>query len=298
MSKVFITGHKGFIGSHLTKELTDRGYSWVGYDLKDNNDIRDEITLDMKMREAQGGVVIHLAALAGVRDGEKRPEEYLHTNVVGTQNVINSAKRYDIKHFINFSSSSVLGNTVPPETGNIETEPMNPIAVYGISKMCAEHLVAHATVDAPFHASIIRPFTVYGENGRPNQVIYKWINCIKDGRPIPFFGDGTTKRGYTYVGDLVDGVCKLVDKTNEFQLMSHKYQVYNMGGSQIISLNDLYELFKKVVGEIEVERLELPNGDVPQNWADVTKATNAFAFNPATDFFTKTEEIIRKELSI
>ena len=294
--KVFITGHMGFIGSHLTKRLDAEGIEWVGFDLKKHDDIRNEIGLDQAMRSCAGGVVIHLAALAGVRDGEQRPGEYLSTNVVGTQNVINSVKNHRMAHLISFSSSSVLGLNTPPAEGNTEGEATKPIAVYGLSKECAEKLVQHAKLPS----SIIRPFTVYGENGRPNQVIYKWINCIKAGQKIPFFGDGNTKRGYTYVGDLVDGLVKMVREIEKGGLYHEKFpvQVYNMGGAEIITLNDLLELFKEVAGDFEIDRMELPKGDVPENWANCTKARNAFGFDNKTKFREKVTEIIKTEMGI
>lgn len=292
--KIFITGHLGFIGSHLTKRLDAEGIEWIGYDLKKHDDIRDEINLDIKMRQlGSQDIVIHLAALAGVRDGEKRPADYLDTNVTGTQQVINMCKRYKVKHLISFSSSSVLGNQNPP---NSESEEMKPIAVYGISKMTGEWLVRHSGLSA----SIVRPFTVYGENGRPNQVIMKWIGCIKNKSPLPFFGDGNTKRGYTYVGDLLDGVMAIVKKSDELVQLEgkHRCQIYHLGGTEVISLNDLLAIFKEVVPEIEVDRQELPFGDVSENWADLTKAKNALGYKGDTPFKQKVIEIIKTELNI
>lgn len=294
MTQVFVTGHKGFIGTHLCKALTEAGYEVIGYDLKDGADIRDPIKLDLKMRQMYGGIVIHLAALAGVRDGEKDAPNYLSTNVEGTQQVIEMCKRFKVKHLVSFSSSSVLGNQNPP---NAETEAMKPIAVYGISKMAGEWLVKHSGLSA----SIVRPFTVYGENGRSNQVIMKWIGCIKNKVKLPFFGDGNTKRGYTYVGDLVQGVLSIVRLAEKGDLdfsRGEKCQVYHLGGTQVTSLNELLEIFKEVVGEVEVDRQELPFGDVAQNWADLTKSRNALGYKGDTDFKKKVQEIIKTELNI
>ena len=273
--KYYITGHLGFIGQHLTKRLDELGIEWEGYDLKAGQDIRDKAQLQEFLGE---GITIHLAALAGVREGERRPAEYLNTNVVGTQNVLDCVQG----PLIHFSSSSVLGNQL---YGSVETDPFNPIGVYAISKMTSEYLVKHSQKPA----TIIRPFTVYGENGRPEQVIYSWINSIKAGEPVKFFGDGTTKRGYTYVGDLVEGILKLKDKPE-------KCEVYHLGGNEVITLEELFNIYQEVV-PIEREMLELPRGDVPKNWAVIDKANRDFGYTAPTPFKEKVQEIIKYETS-
>lgn len=290
--KFFITGHRGFIGTNLTKYLDEKGIEWEGFDLQEGFDIRDKSQLKIKMKNCGGSIVIHLAALAGVRDGEQRPSEYLHTNIVGTQNVIDVCKEFGIKHLISFSSSSVLGNQAPP---NSETEPTVPISVYGKSKEVGEWLVSHSGINA----SIVRPFTVYGEKGRPNQVIMKWVNCIKNNEPIPFFGDGETKRGYTYVGDLINGVMSIAEKADrgEFEVSAKKCDTYHIGGAEVVSLNDLLNIFKEVCGEFEVDRKELPFGDVAQNWADLTKAKNELGYEPESSFKENVTRIIKGELN-
>ena len=289
MSKILITGHTGFVGRNICKAFDEKGIEWVGYSTSNHDTIRDEVNITQKMRGVD--ICIHLAALAGVRDGEKKPNEYLHTNVVGMQNVIDACKRNNVKHLISFSSSSVLGNQSPP---NSEIDPMGPISVYGISKMTGEYLIQHSGLNA----SIIRPFTIYGEQGRPNQVIFKWINSIREGKPVPFFGDGSTKRGYTYVGDVIDLLFSIIDKVENGFLADTGCQVYNIGGIEMISLDDLLEIFKEVVGDFEVNRVALPNGDVAQNWADITKARNALGFDPQPNFKENVTRIIRSELNI
>lgn len=278
---ILITGSEGFIGDRLCEKVD----SFHSYDLLFGDDIRDKYKLEDHFQKYHFDTVIHMAARAGVRMGEAHPDEFISTNVNGTLNLLNLSKKYGVKHFIFFSSSSVYGNQQSP---NKETDPLQPIGVYGSTKAMGEMLVKGSGV--PY--TIIRPFTVYGENGRLDQVIFKWIQQIKLGLPITVYGDGSSKRGYTYVGDLVDGVLKVLDKGAE-------NKTYNLGGHQIITLGELIDLFVPYLPEKykdALQRLPMPKEDVYENWGDISKAKNRLGWSPNTDFKTKVAEILKYEL--
>lgn len=282
--KILITGHKGFIGKKLWERLLNFNYELIGYDLEDGNDIRDYFKLDKLFRENQISIVIHLAARAGVRTGQEFPDEYISTNVNGTNNLIRCAEKYNIEHFIFFSSSSVYGKKKPP---NCENDKLDPQSIYAITKFTGELLIRNAKIK---QKTIIRPFTVYGEDGRQDQVVYKWLNQIKASKPITFYGDGNTKRGYTYVGDLVIGIENLL-RGNDIKTRK-KTEIYNLGGNEVIELKKLLDVFKVYFPDIQVNKMELPNCDVEENWANISKAQKCLGFNPNTNFELKVSEII------
>jgi len=282
---ILVTGHRGFIGSHLCQTLKEKNLDFVGYDLVEGDDIRDLEKFASVFRKNQIQQVIHLAALAGVRAGEADPDSYITTNITGTNNLLRLAKENRIKHVIFFSSSSIYGDQNPP---NSEIEAYKPRSIYGFTKVAGEMLMKMSTVPS----TIVRPFTVYGENGRAEQVVYKWLAQIKRGEPISFYGDGTTKRGYTYVGDLIEGVLKILERGPK-----NETETYNLGGREITSLEDLLQIFQKNIPQkFAVERLPMPGVDIVQNWADISKAEKELGYNPDTNFAQKIGEIIDFEL--
>lgn len=272
---ILVTGHKGFIGSNLVETLRQLNIPFVGYDEVDGNDIRDEFKLDKFFEEYQVDTVIHLAARAGVRRGESHREEYLSTNVLGTDNILKLSEKHKVNKVILFSSSSVYGK------GN------GPISLYGMTKAMVEMLPNRYKIPSVI---TVRPFTVYGENGRKDQVIIKWINQIKDGKEISFYGDGTTNRGYTYVGDLVRGLLLILRDKKVTRA------TLDLGGSEAVCLKDLLEIFKEEVPNIQVNYLPLPDSDILESKADLTKAYELFGWEPHTDFKTKVKQIIRQNL--
>jgi UDP-glucuronate 4-epimerase len=281
---ILITGHRGFVGGHLTKYLDDNKISWVGFDLVEGNDIRDRYKLGSVFYENKIDTIIHLAALANPVKSQMFPDEYLKTNVQGTQNILECSKLYGVKHLIFFSSSCVYGNQTPP---NNELQPYDPQSVYAISKVAGEMLVRAS--DVPY--TIIRPFTLYGMNGRKDQVVYKWINMLKDGKPITIYGDGTTKRGYTNIDYLVKTVVGLTPMNETF----------NLGGTEVITVYELADIFQKVLKcEInkvpEIQYLPLLKGDTYNNSADITKAKEMLGYNPPEEFEKNITEIIKHEL--
>ena len=285
--KILITGDRGFIGTYLRRALDlEKDIHYVGYDLRNGEDIRDRIKMDRLFEEHNFGMVIHLAALAGVRRGEDYPEEYTSTNITGTRNLIEMCKKYNVKKFLFFSSSSVLGGGLDKLR---EDDPYGPKSFYAITKVAGELMVKASGLNYV----VVRPFTVYGENGRPDMVVYRWINQIKAGRPVTFYGDGDTERGYTYVGDLVRGVIDLVKAW-------HSNLTLHIGGNKVVKLRDLYELFEKYCRdngiEIKISKMSLSDADVFSSVADIGRAKKLIGYKPKAEFGDIINKILKKEL--
>ena len=274
---LLVTGHRGFIGTRLCDELEARGIKYVGYDLVEGNDIRDAHQLDKFFEENQIDRVIHLAALAGVRRGEDYQADYIATNIVGTDNVLRISEKCNVSKVILFSSSSVYD-----EEGDF-----NPRSFYGITKYASEFLPNRYSLNS---VVIVRPFTVYGENGRKDQVFYKWINQIKEGKILEFYGKGDSERSYTYVGDLVDGVIKILEKN-----FLAKREHFDLGGAESIRLKDVLKIYEEVVPHIEVSMVPQPKADANKNVADISKARNVLGYDPRPIFEERLRKILRHE---
>ena len=228
--------------------------------------------------------IIHLAARAGVRESKDFPEEHITTNIIGTQNLIMCAEKYNISKFIFFSSSSVLGEQQPP---NSEEDSIKPASIYGVTKATGEMLLKMSSIECRV---VVRPFTIYGKYGRVDQVFYKWISQIKAGRPISFYGDGSSKRGYIHVSDLIKGVEILLNRDEK------GFEIFNLGGNEIIALSMILDIFKKEVPELKLNQLPRLNDDPYENYADCTKAKNILNWLPKACFETEVIKMLKKEL--
>jgi len=255
--KIILTGGEGFIGKHFQKEIECQVY-----DLVNGDDIRDKYKLDNLFNKEKFDICINLAAKAGVPMGETYYEEFFETNCIGLKTLIEVCKKHKAK-LIHFSSSSAL----------------EAKSVYGITKLAGEKLVQASGVEYV----IIRPFTVIGEDGRKEMVIYKWKGQYERGEKISFYGDGTTFRGYTYVGDLIKGVISSVDVKNE---------ILNVGGSQKVTLEELWNIFKEVYPDAEREMLPLPSYDITGEMADISRTTELTGWTPKTDIKLKIKELL------
>lgn len=262
MNKILITGGEGFIGKHLSKQVD--GYI---YDLANGDDIRDKHKLDTLFSQEKFNLVINLAARAGLPMGEVYYEEFISTNLTGLKTLIEICKKHKAK-LIHYSSSAAL----------------EARSVYGITKLAGEHLIEASGIDYV----IIRPFTVIGENGRKDLVINKWLEQYKRGEPVTFYGDGTTFRGYTYVGDLVDGTIK------SFKLNK---EILNLGGDQPVTLKELWEIFKEVFPDAQREISPLPSYDIKGSIADTTKAFQLLDWTPKIDIKQKIKELWTSSIS-
>lgn len=295
-----VTGGAGFIGSHLCEQLLAQGCSVVALDnfndyydprLKRRNvepllqsrgftlveaDILELERLQQIFRKYTFDAIIHLAARAGVRPSIAQPLLYEQVNVLGTMHLLEMARQHKIPKFIFGSTSSVYGeNRKVPFS---EDDPVdNPISPYAATKKAAELIcyTYHHLHGLP--VSCLRFFTVYGPRQRPDMAIHKFTQLIAAGQKVPMFGDGTTKRDYTFSTDIVDGICRALDHC------SH-YHLYNLGESRTIELRRLIELIAQNLGmEARIERLPLQPGDVPITYAEVSRAQRELGYQPRTD---------------
>ncbi|WP_370896680.1 GDP-mannose 4,6-dehydratase [Chryseobacterium gossypii] len=244
-------------------------------------DIRDKNGLRLIFGNHHIDMVIHLAALAGVRPSIERPLEYEEVNVRGTMNLWELCRDFNIKKFICASSSSVYGNnekTPFAESDNVD----NPISPYAATKKCGEvlgHVYHHL-----YNIDMIqlRFFTVYGPRQRPDLAIHKFTRLISQGQEIPFYGDGTTARDYTYIDDIIDGIVKSVTYLENH---SNVYEILNLGESQVITLSEMLSTIEKAIGKTARKKnLPMQPGDVRKTNADITKAKALIGYQPDTDF--------------
>jgi len=279
--KILLTGNKGFIGRHLERRLKKDGHIVQGFDLKDGMDIRNKHQIERTFKTFQPEVVIHLAALTGVRDSLKHPQSYFITNVVGTCNLLEVCKQWKTKKFLFASSSSVYGEQkCPLKEQDVYSFPFSP---YGISKTTGEMLCR--LFKDYFPVIVFRPFTVYGEEGRKDMVLGKLITAGLTGKTFFKYGDGNSTRGYTNVHDLVDGIVKLLDYEPE-----DNFEIFNLGGQEVIRLNDLIDIVKQEFPNLRVKQIARHPADVLHSFADITKAKQKVGFNPTRKF----EEEIKK----
>lgn len=296
---VLVTGGAGFIGSHFVDRLLNEGHtvttidnfdSYYNVSVKEANiaaqlcnpgyklvraDIRDTAALKSQLTGSYD-IIVHLAAKAGVRPSIEDPISYQQVNVAGTQNLLEFARERGIKRFVFTSSSSVYG--VNPEVPWRESEAgLKPISPYAATKVAGE-LLGH--VYSHLHGIRfvgLRLFTVYGPRQRPDLAIHKFSNLILAGKPLPFFGDGTTSRDYTFVADIVDGIRAAMDYSGS------NYELFNLGGDHPVTLNELVAAIEVAIGcKAKLDRKPEQPGDVPRTWADLTKAGQLLGYKPKT----------------
>jgi UDP-glucuronate 4-epimerase len=299
MRNILITGGAGFIGSHLVDRLLAES-EWRVSVVDDFNDfydpsikrangsrhednpnyrlfeadIRDASALRQIFAEAKFDCIVHLAARAGVRPSLSQPQLYAQTNINGTINLLELARAHNIRQFVFGSSSSVYGiNAKVPFS---EDDPIRqPISPYAATKGAGE-LICHSYMHLyGIRCLCLRFFTVYGPRQRPDLAIHKFAKLISEGKPIPVFGDGSTRRDYTFIDDIIAGVRAGIeyDKT--------EYEVINLGESRTVELRELISLLEKELGmNAIIDRQPLQPGDVPQTFADVTKARRILGYDP------------------
>ena len=302
MKDILVTGGAGFIGSHLVDRLIGDGGARVTvvddfsdfYDprIKRANiashlerddfelveaDIADSRAMNDLFARADFDCVVHLAARAGVRQSVEEPLAYEESNVRGTFTLLEAARRKGVPKFIFGSSSSVYGlNSKVPFA---EEDPIaNPISPYAATKIAAEaacHVYSHLY---DLRVVCLRFFTVYGARQRSDLAIHKFARLISQGHPIPIFGDGTTRRDYTYIDDIISGVRAAM------QYDQSQFEVINLGESQTVELRRLVELLERALGKRAIiDHQPLQPGDVPLTYADVSKARRLLGYNPQTN---------------
>jgi len=252
-------------------------------------DIRDKNGLEKIFQNHPIDLIIHLAALAGVRPSIERPLEYEEVNVRGTMNLWELCNQFNIKKFVCASSSSVYGNnekTPFSETDNVD----QPISPYAATKKSGEVLghVYHSLYGIDIIQ--LRFFTVYGPRQRPDLAIHKFTKLISENKEIPFYGDGNTARDYTYIDDIIDGILKSVDYLEKNYDI---YEIINLGESEVVTLSEMLSEIEKNLNKTAIRKiLPLQPGDVQKTSADITKAKNLIGYNPTTNFQNGTKKFV------
>lgn len=300
--KMLVTGGAGFIGSSLADALLADGHEVVVTDnfndyydpaIKERNvaphegdpryrlyrcDIEDASALAAVFAENAFDCVVHLAARAGVRPSLENPSAYVRTNVLGTTNILDQMRRHGVRKLVFASSSSVYGNC-PEEMFSEELKVTEPISPYAATKSACEQICYTYCHLYGIRTVCLRFFTVYGPRQRPDLAIRKFVEKIERGEPIEMYGDGTTKRDYTYIADIVAGIRGAIayDKT--------PYEIVNLGGGEPITLKRMIETIEKVLGKkATVLRKPMQPGDVIKTVCDWSKAKRLFGYVPGTTF--------------
>jgi UDP-glucuronate 4-epimerase len=295
--RILITGAAGFIGSHLAEALLQRGDRVVGVDnfntyyepvLKEQNvtaalqsgqyrlkraDICDEALLRTIFEEERPDTVVHLAARAGVRPSLLDPNLYHRVNVIGSQHILDACRDFGVTQLVFASSSSVYGSTgvIPFREDDLTIQPISP---YGATKRMNElqcHVYHHLY---GLNVTLLRFFTVYGPRQRPDMAVHKFTRAILEGKAIPFYGTGETRRDYTYVDDIVHGIVCAIDRPSP-------YALYNLGESRTTTLAELVALLEKHLGRTAtLDRQPLQPGDVTETYADISRARADLGYYP------------------
>ncbi len=307
--KNLVTGGAGFIGSHLVEQLLAEK-AWRVSVIDDFNDfyapelkrasvepyladesfqlyeanICDAKTTRGIFAENNFDVIVHLAARAGVRPSLVQPKLYAETNINGTLNLLELAREFNVKQFVFGSSSSVYGNNEKVPFAE-DDKIFKPISPYAATKAAGELLCHTYSHLYDIRTVCLRFFTVYGARQRPDLAIRKFSQLIADNKPIQVFGDGTTRRDYTFIDDIIQGVRAAIDYDKSM------FEVFNLGESQTVELRELIRLLEENLGEKAIiDRRPMQPGDVAQTFADISKAREFLNYNPQT----KIEEGIKK----
>jgi len=307
MGYYFVTGAAGFIASRVSEFLIRDGHTVVGVDnmndaydvrMKEyrlNNlqdlsgftfhrmDIADKSILDV-FKGQKFDAVINLAARAGVRSSVENPWVYLESNVTGTLNMLELCRLTGTKKFLMASTSSIYGADPPyptPESA-LSDRPLQP---YAASKKGAEALCHAYHYLHDLDISIVRYFTVYGPAGRPDLALFRFTQWISEGRPVQVYGDGKQSRGFTYLDDIARGTIQALKPLG--------YEIINLGGHEVITINDLIALIEDVVGKKAiVEYGPAVQADMRSNWADVAKAKELLGWEPGYDLRRGVRELV------
>ena len=328
MRKVLVTGTAGFIGYHLASLLLSEGFRVHGYDgMTDYYDVRlkqrrhvmlmqnphfsategmleDQKCLDAVADEFAPDVIVHLAAQAGVRYSLENPRAYLDSNVIGTFNVMEVARRHEVQHLLMASTSSVYGaNEEMPfcETEKADTQ----LTIYAATKKANESM-AHAYAHLwNIPTTMFRFFTVYGPWGRPDLALYKFVEAILDDRPIDIYNHGDMYRDFTYVDDLVRAIRLLIDSppvrpalgeivdTHDSLSTVAPSRIVNIGNSDKVRLLDFIEAIEDCLGKKAIRNfMDMQKGDVPATWANADLLQSLTGYRPQTDFRTGIEKFV------
>lgn len=305
--RILITGGSGFIGSHLAERLLNSGIavgildnfdSFYSEQVKRTNisrilaqvavyeeDIRNGEACSKVLREGWDAIV-HLAAKAGVRPSIAEPHAYLQTNVLGTLNLLEAARIQNIGRFVFASSSSVYGGqtTLPYKESNAVHRTLSP---YAATKLAGEQICSVYAHLHSIHTTALRFFTVYGPRQRPDLAIHSFTHALYNGLPITQFGDGSSRRDYTFIDDIIDGMMAAM------QLPNGGFEVLNLGGSKTTALSDLIQILERLTGKSAIlHYLPAQPGDMLATHADTSKAERLLGFKPRVDMETGLREFV------
>ena len=295
--RIVVTGAAGFIGSHTCERLVARGHDVVGIDSFDDylypaeikrrnaSVVRGIVEANICDREAirqvitgEVDVVCHLAALAGVRPSLAEPLRYLRTNIEGTGVVVERMREVGVKRLVFASSSSVYGARHELAAFREDDPCLTPASPYAATKRMNELQLSAYRDLFGIGVFALRFFTVYGPRQRPDMAIAKFTQAIARGEAITLFGDGSSRRDYTFIDDIVSGTVAAIEA-----IEPGAYEIYNLGGTQTISLAELVALIERVVGrEAIIDRRPDQPGDVPITFANIDRARAAFGYQPTT----------------
>lgn len=326
--KILVTGTAGFIGYHLAVNLLKEGHSVQGYDaMSDYYDVtlkqhrhellqafenftcvegllEDDQLLHSVADAFEPQIIVHLAAQAGVRYSLENPRAYIDSNVVGTLNVMEVARRHNVEHLLMASTSSVYGaNEDMPfnETEKADTQ----LTIYAATKKANESMAHSYSHLWGIPITMFRFFTVYGPMGRPDLALYKFVDAILQGEPIDIYNDGNMYRDFTYVDDLVRGINLLISaippkpddeaEKAKFDSLSPvaPYRIVNIGNSEKVRLLDFIEAIEACLGlSAKKNFLPMQAGDVPATWADTTLLQHLTGYCPKTNFRDGIEQFV------
>ena len=316
--KIFITGSSGFIGFHLSKKLLDSGHSVHGFDSMNNyydvklkkaryeilkkykkfsftkNNLENQKVLSNTILKFKPKIIIHLAAQAGVRYSIEKPRVYLDSNITGTYNIIELAKKVNVKHLLIASSSSVYGaNKKLPfkEIDKTETQ----LSIYAATKKSTESIAHSYSNIWKVPITMLRFFTVYGPWGRPDMALFKFTKGIIDNKKIDIYNKGKMYRDFTYIDDIVNGIKALINKApNLKQLNKFKndslssvapFRVLNIGNTRKVFLLDFIDALEKELGKKAIRNyMPMQKGDVKMTLSDTTLLKKLTGYNPKTNF--------------
>lgn len=297
---ILVTGGAGFIGSHVAKKLMDLGHNVVivdnfnsyydprlkeariseflkGYPLKIYRiDIADFQTLRRVFPKEHIDIVCHEASQAGVRYSLKNPLLFVRTNVLGTLNLLECAKEFGMRGFIYVSSSSVYGKNKPPfrEEAPLDT----PLSLYAATKIGAESLIHTYHAVHGFPCTILRYFSVYGPWGRPDMILFKFLQAMEKGKVIPVYNFGNTKRDWTYIDDIVDGTVAAIQK-------NYPYEIFNLGNNKPKKLSYFIEVLERYAGKkFKKKYFPMQKGDLKESHAHIAKAKKFLEWKPKVSF--------------
>lgn len=259
---------------NIANAMGNERFTLIEIDLRDRDAVLELFTTH------QPSSVFHLAAMAGVRPSIERPDYYTAVNINGTVNLLDGAAAVGTQRFVFTSSSSVYGNN--PKAPFSEEDPVDhPISPYAATKKAGE-LICHTYHHLHQMAVVcVRLFTVFGPRQRPDLAISKFLKLVSDNQPIPMFGDGSTSRDYTFVGDIIDGFTRAWQQLDKPD--GHRYRIYNIGGESPVSLKEMIATIGRVVGnEPIIEQQPMQPGDVQRTWADLSRSKAELGYQANT----------------